>query len=303
MAAQEQASKGKTPCSLSDTDPNITHPSTASTQTNPAPESPAPANQVQAAEEGGDTDQVQESQSPSRPVSIRRRASGPEHPGKNRNDDARSLRSLPKTVGLRKRVSEPECSGKPINLQPGESSRSGALHKTKHNENWDHDMEIEEICDKADDEMTESQINGGPAEADSDPRNIREPQAAGLQIGSIETITALSSNRTLVAEPQPRTGVIGGDENIYHAHPRDCFFCGHQIGVPNDSGVQETRAFIPYTSRTRTKSDARNLTAGPCDIRAATWRSHRRLRLDHCSKAPQQTVFDGYARTARLLKD
>lgn len=45
MAAQEQASKGESR-PLSDTDSDTTHVKTASTQTNPAPDSSAPAKQV-----------------------------------------------------------------------------------------------------------------------------------------------------------------------------------------------------------------------------------------------------------------
>ncbi|CAH0058932.1 unnamed protein product [Clonostachys solani] len=287
MAAQEQASKGES-CPLSDTDSDTTH----------------------VAEEGGNTDQVQSSPSLSRAVGIRRRRTGVERSREGRNDDQTpSSHSLPKIVSIRKRASEPECSGTP-DLRPEEGSSSAALRKTQNNGKRRGSLEIEEICDKAENGETaknssESQNKGGSTEADSDPGNLREPKATGLHIQSIESITAHSSDPTLVMENQPR-GVIGGVNGVGNndpPRPPNCSFSGYEIDVLNDDGVREIRLFIPYTSRIRTKSDARSPTARHCAILAATWQSHRCNRVDHYSKAPQQTVFNGDAPTARLLKD
>ncbi|CAG9954095.1 unnamed protein product [Clonostachys rosea f. rosea IK726] len=155
---------------------------------------------------------------------------------------------------------------------------SATPHKTQNNEKRRGSLEIEEICDKVKNGETaknssESQVKGSSTGADSDPGNLREPKATGLQIQSIDSITALSSNPTLVAESQPKT-VIGrakGVSNNNGVLSPNCGLCGNEIDARDDYGVTETRAHLPYTSRIRTKSDVRNPAARPCGILAAIW--------------------------------
>ncbi|CAH0005374.1 unnamed protein product [Clonostachys byssicola] len=156
---------------------------------------------------------------------------------------------------------------------------SATPQKTQNSEKQRSSLEIEEIGDKATNGETaknssESQVKGNSTGADSDPGNLKEPTAPPLQIPSIESITATSSNPTLVVEGQPSQAVIGGGEGFPHSNgvPSPyCSLCSHEIDARDDYGVIETRAHLPYTSRIRTTPDVRIPAARPCGILAAIW--------------------------------
>ncbi|KAK7215180.1 hypothetical protein V2G26_003183 [Clonostachys chloroleuca] len=126
---------------------------------------------------------------------------------------------------------------------------SATPHKTQNSGKRRCSLEVEEICDEAKNGETaknssESQVKGGSTGADSDPGNLKEPKSTRLQIQSIDSITALSSNPTLVAESQPKT-VIGGAINNNRVLSPNCGMCGHEIDARDDYGVTETRAHLP----------------------------------------------------------